>query len=355
MRLSLKSAPLILMTVIFTSVLFGVAMLFSLSPYVFPVYGLIILFSIIAFFILQRFDFDFFVYTASFLYFTSIILLVIPILTGQITRGTIRWIEIGGSQIQPAEAVRVFLILFMAVWSSKVANPLLKLFGGVALTALPFVLILIQPSLGVATITAISMLSILFVSGVNPKHLLPLVLVAIFSAVVMLFSLAPYQRQRIESLFVGSSDPRGAGYQAIQSVIAVGSGQITGRGLGKGVQTQLNFLPERHTDFIFASISEELGLIGASWVILLVFFLPFILIHLSRLEGPLSAKLFLLGSGVSFAAQSFVHIGMNLKLLPITGLPLPLISYGGSSFLGSMLILGIALQAVRKLGKIQLI
>jgi len=159
--------------------------------------------------------------------------------------------------------------------------------------------------------------------------------------------LAPYQKARVMALVSPVADPTGAGYNSIQSMIAVGSGMISGRGLGEGVQTQLAFLPERQTDFIFASIAEELGFVGAGLVIGLSFFVLYRIVVIVENAGSPVARAFAAGVFTTFFVQILIHIGMNMGLLPITGQPLPLISAGGSSLVATMATFGMLVQVKR--------
>jgi len=187
-------------------------------------------------------------------------------------------------------------------------------------------LILVQPSLGVTFLAGISFLGIYLASKINKKYFLIFVIALGVAAPVFWGILANYQKQRITSFVFAESDPYGTGYNSIQSSISVGSGKFTGRGLGEGVQTQLEFLPEKHTDFIFASIAEELGFIGGVFVIGILTCIFWRLIKaVENAESP-EARAFITGIFLSLFIQMFVHVGMNMSILPITGVPLPLIS-----------------------------
>ena len=160
--------------------------------------------------------------------------------------------------------------------------------------------------------------------------------------------MAPYQKERITTFLEPTKDPKGAGYNSIQSTIAAGSGKIFGTGLGKGVQTQLAFLPEKQTDFIFASTAEELGLVGVSLVLLASFLILWRLTHIMENSINPSGRAYVAGFFLTYILQIFVHAGMNMGMLPVTGLPFPLLSAGGSSLLATMIGLGIALGAYKK-------
>ncbi|KKU02897.1 MAG: Cell elongation-specific peptidoglycan biosynthesis regulator RodA [Candidatus Woesebacteria bacterium GW2011_GWE1_45_18] len=159
----------------------------------------------------------------------------------------------------------------------------------------------------------------------------------------------PYQRERILTFVNPESDPYGAGYNALQSMISVGSGRLLGRGLGKGVQTQLAFLPEKHTDFIFAAVGEELGFLGAGLLLLGGFFILSRLVSIVENASSPAGRAYVSGFFLTLLVQTFVHVGMNVGLLPITGVPFPLVSAGGSSLLGTFIGLGIAFGARKRL------
>jgi rod shape determining protein RodA len=157
--------------------------------------------------------------------------------------------------------------------------------------------------------------------------------------------MAPYQRQRLVTFLEPTSDPLGAGYNSIQSVIAAGAGELTGRGLGRGIQTQLSFLPEKQTDFVFAAVGEELGFVGAGLMLLTTFVILFRLTKFMENSASPAARAYISGFFLTYLVQVFVHVGMNIGILPVTGLPFPLVSAGGSSLLATMMALGIALGA----------
>ena len=326
----------------------SIIVLRAIAPFLFPLYFLYIILGFGAFYLLLQTDFEVISIFSKHLYIASIVLLILPLLIGQVTRGAIRWIPIGVLTIQPAEIVRPFLLIFFANYLTEKEVDTKRLVYAFVLLAFPTALIVIQPSLGVAVLTVIGFIGVLMASTIKKKYFLwGLVFFAVFLPIIWQI-LAPYQKQRITTFLNPSQDPYGAGYNAIQAMISVGSGKIFGRGLGEGVQTQLSFLPERHTDFIFASIAEELGILGAMLVLLGAFFLLSRLILISEKARSPAARAFVSGLFLMLFAQVAVHVGMNLGLVPITGVPFPLVSAGGSSFLATMIGLGIALGAKRQ-------
>src|SRR3990172_4602671 len=260
----------------------SIIVLRAIAPSLFPLYFLYIILGFGAFFLLLKTDFEIISIFSKHLYIASIVLLILPLLIGQVTRGAIRWIPIGALTIQPAEIVRPFLLIFFANYLTEKEVDAKRLINAFLLLSLPTALIVVQPSLGVAVLTVIGFVGVLFASTIKKKYFLwGLVFLAAFLPIIWQI-LAPYQKQRIITFLDPAKDPYGAGYNAIQAMISVGSGKIFGRGLGEGVQTQLSFLPERHTDFVFASIAEELGILGAMLVLLGAFFLLSRLILISE-------------------------------------------------------------------------
>jgi rod shape determining protein RodA len=308
----------------------------SIAPFVFPVYFVYLALGIISFLIFSQIDFDVLALFGKYFYIGSIIFLSLPLIIGQVTRGVVRWIPIGPVSIQPAELVRPFLLIFFASYLSQKKVGMGNFLRATLLFSLPFILIVVQPSLGVAIMTSIGFLGVVLASTFNKKILAIFLLgLALFIPLFWHF-LAPYQRERIVSF---------GNYNSIQAMISVGSGQITGQGLGKGTETQLSFLPEKQTDFIFASIAEEMGFVGAILILAVLFFVLFrVSIIITHAESP-GARAFVSGVFLSLFAQTFVHVGMNMGMLPITGLPLPLVSAGGSSLIATMTMLGMVIGA----------
>lgn len=324
--------------------LLGIIVLRSIAPFLFPLYYLYLGLGFFAFFLFSKLDFEIISLFSKHLYVASIAFLILPLLVGQVTRGAIRWISLGPLSIQPAEIVRPFLLVFFANYLTKKTLDVKRILKAFLLLSLPLFLILIQPSLGVAILTAVGFLGVFLASGLDKKYLIGVfVVILVVLPLAWNFLPAPYQRSRISSFLDPTKDSLGAGYNSIQSMVSVGSGMLFGRGLGKGVQTQLAFLPERHTDFIFASISEELGFAGATITILGLFVIFWCLIKIIETARDFPARAFVSGLFLTFFVESVIHIGMNVGLLPITGIPLPLVSAGGSSLLATMIGLGLAL------------
>lgn len=327
--------------------LFSLAMLRSIASFLFPHYFLFLVLAILAFTFFVYIDFDILVIFSKHFYILSLVFLLLPLAFGQITRGAIRWIPLGALTLQPSEIVRPFLFLFFATFLAKKEVNIRVLVLSILLLGLPLFLIIIQPSLGVAILTAVGFFGILLSSNIDKRYIIGLILLPIISLPLLWNILAPYQKDRVITFMNPTSDPYGAGYNSIQSMISVGSGKLFGRGLGKGVQTQLAFLPERHTDFIFASVAEELGLLGSVFLLFGLFVLFWRLIVIFEQITNNAARGFIVGLFFTLFFQTIIHVGMNMGLLPITGVPLPLVSAGGSSLLGTMIGLGMVIGIKR--------
>ena len=268
---------------------------------------------------------------------------------GIVSRGSTRWIVLFGNQFQTSEFAKLALIMFSAIWlTSHDMSTLKEIVKYGLLMLLPIALVFVQPDLG----SALMLLSIaaigLLTAGIPFKHLFVLL---VFIAIVVplgISSLKSYQRDRISSFINPSTDRLGSGYNAIQATIAVGSGQLFGRGLGQGTQSHLKFLPERHTDFIFASFVEELGFSGGIIIIGAYIWLIMNLVSTARVAASAVQSMICLITAGLFLTQSLVNVGMNMSILPITGVTLPLVSYGGSSLLSTLLILGINWSIILK-------
>lgn len=317
----------------------------TIAPFLFPAYFLYFIFGIAIFVFFLQIDFEAISSFDKIFYFLSIFLLVLTIIIGRVTRGAVRWIPLGPITIQSAEIARPLLLIFFAKFLTAKEIDGKRLLATLLLFAIPLYLILIQPSLGVAILTAVGFIGVLLASPFEKKYFLWGIGALIVLAPLIWLLLAPYQRQRVLNFLEPARDPVNTGYNAIQSMIAVGSGKLFGRGLGKGVQTQLAFLPERHTDFIFASIAEELGFVGAGVILTVIFFiLSRLLTFMESPQNP-AARAFLAGLFLTLLAQTLIHVGMNMGIIPITGVPLPLVSAGGSSLLATLMGLAIAVGA----------
>lgn len=321
----------------------GIVVLKSVAPGLFPLYIISIILPIIFYWIFSQFGYEIVSAFSRQLYVVSIALLLLTLIIGKVTRGTVRWIPLGPINLQSGEIVRPFLIVFFAWYLTQSKVTIKRFANSLLLLALPATLIFIQPSLGVSVITIAGYFGVIFASQFDKKYLLVGLLAVCIIIPIFWQVMAPYQRQRILTFLNPGSDPLGAGYNSLQSVIAVGDGSLVGRGLGEGTQTQLSFLPAKQTDFIFSATAEELGFIGAFLMLLATFIILWrISVYIGSATSP-GARAYLSGFFTTYSLQVFVHVGMNLGFLPVTGLPFPLVSAGGSSLLATMIGLGIAL------------
>jgi len=302
-------------------------------------------------FLLSGLDYRFFRKNSSVLYLVAVALLLVVLLFGEDIRGSRRWFDFVFFNFQPAEFSKLALIVLLAKYF-EMRHSLLPKFGFVLWSGLyvlvPAMLIALQPDLGSAMVHIAVWLGMLFVSAMPRRHFLYLLVgFLVLVALGWQFFFVEYQRDRIRSFMDPTADPLGRGYNVIQSIVAVGSGGWFGSGLARGLQSQLRFLPERQTDFIFASTAEELGFAGVSLVLALLGFLLFRMIKIQREARDLFGTY--LASGIFFMifTQSVVNIGMNLGFLPVTGITLPFLSYGGSSLLVNFLLLGIMQNIAR--------
>lgn len=303
-------------------------------------------FGILAALSLAVFDYRRLFKAAFWMYGVGLFLLVIVLVAGQEINAARRWINVLGIYVQPAEFAKLGVIVALARYLGQPGRNLrtLKtLVGGIAITAVPFLLIVRQPDLGTAAVLIPILLAMLFVSGVPMRRLAVLGLIGLLLMPVGWFALGDYQKERILVFFDPGRDPHGAGWNKTQSQIAVGSGGVAGKGLLKGTQNILGFLPRTvaPTDFIFSVIAEELGFIGGALVLCLFGALCTAGIRTAVRSSDLFGCLLAVGVVAMLFSHVFVNIAMTIGLMPITGLPLPLISYGGSFMVSTMLAIGL--------------
>lgn len=278
------------------------------------------------------------------LYLFTVILLATVLIRGLSVRGVTGWLQFGSIYFQPVELTKLTLIILLAKFFSKRHIEIYRIqhlaVSGLYV-AFPTALVLMQPDLGSAIILAAIWIAIVLFSGMKLRHFLFLMLAACILAGGAWQVMEPYQKARITGFLNPYADPKGAGYQMIQSMIAVGSGKMWGKGLGYGSQSHLNFLPEAETDFIFAAFSEEWGFVGSCILLILVFVVLWRIIVIGISASDNFSRLYTLGFAAFIFTQSFIHIAMNMGLLPITGITLPFVSYGGSSLVTLMIGVGI--------------
>lgn len=276
--------------------------------------------------------------------FTALLLAVV-LLGNFAVRGVEAWLKFGSVFLQPVEPAKLALIILLAKFFSKRHVEIYRLQHLLAsgfYLSLPAILVLLQPDLGSALVLIAVWASTVIFSGMKLRHFFLLIfLTALISGAAWNFMLEPYQKARITAFLNPYADPEGAGYQMIQSMVAVGSGKIWGKGLGYGSQTHLHFLPEAETDFIFAAFAEEWGFVGTIVLVSLFFIVLWRIIHIGLVASDNFSRLYTLGFAALIFVQMFIHIGMNMGLLPITGLTLPFVSYGGSSLVTLLAGVGI--------------
>ncbi len=287
------------------------------------------------------------------LFLLGLLLLLAVLLVGEQSKGAQRWLDLGVVRFQPSEILKLALPMMLAWYLSLRPMPprLLDILVTSLLIAVPVLLIAKQPDLGTALLVASAGLTTLFLSGLRWRLIIGLIVLGAAAAPLAWSLMRDYQRRRVLTFLDPGSDPLGAGYHIIQSQIAIGSGGVHGKGWLEGTQSQLEFLPERSTDFIFAVLGEELGLSGV--ILLMLLYLAVILRGLSiAAQAPDAYSRLLAGSiTIVFFVYLFVNMGMVIGLLPVVGVPLPLISYGGTSLVTLMLGFGIlmSVQTRRKL------
>ena len=296
------------------------------------------------------------------LYIVSILLLILVILIAEPRSGAQRWLEILGLNFQPSELARLAVILVLARHLSKrgqlnnYGNSSLRfdsqifrdLIVPVFIVALPMFLIFKQPHLGASLSLLPVLLAMLFMSGINTKYIISLIVTGGLFLPFFWHFLKAYQKARILVFLNPNLDPLGAGYTIIQSKIAIGSGGFFGKGWLAGTQNQLNFLPERHTDFIFSVVGEEFGFLGACLLIILYYFIILRVIKICQATNDAFAQLVIIGIVSLLTFQICVNIAMTLGVMPVVGLTLPLLSYGGSSLIMTFILFGIILNINKK-------
>ncbi len=301
-------------------------------------------------FVLAKIDYHRLLDWAPWAYAVFVVSLVAVRVVGRKVMGARRWIALGPFEFQPSEWVKLVLVLVVARYFANLGGRNLtwrEIFKAFALVGVPMLLVLVQPDLGTTLTYSPILVAGLFLGGISFRQA-AILLFCGTSLIVGAWSsgkiLKPYQKARLTSFINPDVDPRGSGYQIRQSLIAVGSGGIWGKGAEKGSQTQGYFLPIPYTDFIFAAFSEEHGFVGAISVLLLYFFILMRLIQNAQTAADLPGSLIIMGVVAVLTFQIVVNVGMVIGFMPVTGIPLPLMSYGGSSVLFTFLALGVAMN-----------
>lgn len=300
--------------------------------------------GLVLFWIMSRIDYGVLRNYATGLYIVMIVLLLIVEIFGATRLGATRWINLGFFQFQPSEFAKLVLIIFLAKFfagSYEQSDKFKYLLFSLVYALPPLVLVLVQPDLGTAMVLTAIWLVMALCTKLPKRYFLVLLVVFLAMIPVLYPRLAPYQKQRITTFVNPTADPSSTGYNVNQAIIAVGSGGMFGQGLNSGSQSQGNFLPSQHTDFIFAVLSEKLGFVGALVCILLYAILVLRAIWISKNSSDRFGTFLGIGIATMFAFHVIVNIGMNIGILPVTGIPLPFISAGGTSMIISLIAIGI--------------
>ncbi len=311
--------------------------------------GLWIIVSLVALVVASRFEYRFLKETRVVvaLYGLALGVLTLLFILGKVSKGAQSWFSFGGFSFQPSDIMKLVLVIVLAKYFSRrhveIAN-IRHVIVSALYTLIPFVLILLQPDLGSALVLGAIWLGMVLISGISKKHLFAVIAIAVISfSLAWTFVFKPYQKARLMNFIYPLQDIRGSGYNAYQSTIAVGSGGLFGKGVGYGTQSRLNFLPEYKTDFIFAAYAEEWGFVGA--VLLFLFFgvILYMLGTYAFLGNSTFESLFTYGVLIWFFTHITINVGMNIGIMPVTGIPLPFMSYGGSHLLAESIALGMCI------------
>ncbi len=292
------------------------------------------------------------------LYMVVLVFLGLILAAGVVGFGAARWFNIGIVNVQPSELSKILMILVLADYLSKhkldIGQPKI-LIRSLILVGVPAMLVFLQPDLSTAIVLGVIWVALVWAAGARPKHLLALAGIGAIAPILAWPFLQNYQKARVITfLFPDQNAQFGETYNVLQALITIGSGGWFGKGYGSGTQVQLRFLKVRHTDFIFSAMSEEFGFVGALIFILVFIFVIYRCLRAASIARDLYGALICYGVAVFLAFQGFFNIGMNLKLLPVSGLPLPFLSYGGSSLLASLLGIGLVESVILRHKQIEL-
>lgn len=333
---------------------FGLFNLLGIKPYLLPQHIIAFILAIVAFITVNRIGWFTIRHNSRFLYWFMFALLIITYIVGVEIKGSKRWIDLFVFNFQPSEFFKIVFLVFMADYFTRhrreMDEPLIFI-KALFYFAAPALIIFKQPDLGTALVFGVIFIVLMLFAGIPKRTLLRLFAYILLLLPLAWFLLAPYQKNRLISFFAPTHDQAGIGYNMLQAIITTGSGKFIGKGLGYGTQARLFFLPENHTDFAFSSLVEQFGFVGGITVILLYVALIYLLFRkAARLAREVTVSdekryrfLYLVGFIAFFTFQTMVNISMNIGLFPVTGITLPLISYGGSSLTSFMLGLALIL------------
>lgn len=328
--------PVVFLTVISFTVLFSINILYFNSQ----LFSLVI--SLIAFSLFSQFPYKNLKQISLPIYILAIIILTIVLVLGIESRGAVRWIEVFGVSAQLSEILKPFLSISFAFYLASKRHQNIRGYSTLLLLIAPIVgLINFQPDLGNALIYLMVGAITIVVCGIPLRWIWVTVMPFLLASPFLWESLHAYQRQRILGYFSPAEDPHGSSYNLIQAIIAVGSGMVFGKGIGEGTQSRLQFLPENHTDFVFASLAEKLGFFGSSIVLVAFVILLWRVFFIYQTTRDEFGKIFAITSFLFILIHFFVNVGMNIGLVPVVGVTLPFVSFGGSSLLTNFITLGI--------------
>ncbi len=329
----------------------GVLMIYSISfesdPSFFVRQLAYVVFSVIVFFIIGSINFKSISAFSYLFFFLLLILLLLTFAFGIEVRGSTRWIDLGFITVQGSEIAKPIFLLTLAHFLSRNSSSHVRFFLlSVAFTSVPVLLIASQPDLSNSIILLSTWFFALFIAGGSLLYISLLTFLAVVSVpMIWSFVLKSYQQARILTFFNPSIDPLGSSYNLVQALIALGSGEFFGRGLGRGTQSHLDFLPEGRTDFIFAATGEELGFIGISLIIVIFTLLIYRLLQKGREAKNIESSIFIFSTAFILTIQFFINAGMNMGIFPVSGITLPFVSFGGSSIVASFVLLGLVQSA----------
>ena len=317
--------------------------------------GLFAIFNIVVIFVLLNIDYKTLSKYADLLYWFNMIMLLAVMFVGTSALGAQRWIQIGPISLQPSEFSKIIMIICLANMLEKRVgnlNTLREVLPVFIYVGVPFLLVMKQPDLGTSLVFLAILFGMIFIAGISLRLLMMIFGAGIAFLPVFWHFLKDYQKMRLTVFMDPNVDPLGSGYHIIQSKIAIGSGMIFGKGLFGGTQSQLNFLPENHTDFIFAVIGEELGFVGAAIILLLYLILLYRGVKIAASAKDDFGSLLATGITSMLAFHVLVNVGMTAGIMPVTGIPLPLMSYGVSALTTNLVSIGILLNIYMRRHKI---
>jgi len=341
--------PLLVLPVVIITTL-GLAVLFSTSASLAFDQAQFLLIGIILFGAISFLDLDLLDKFSLPIFLVCLVINILPLFIGSEIRGSRRWIQIGDFGFQTSEVLKLGFAVFLSSNLSRlnINKPSLKLFFFIILTLISLVIVFLEPDLGTTGILFLSLLALVIFKGLSFKRLALFILLILLLVAPLWTFLKDYQKSRIVGFLNPQEDLSGTGYNTYQSIIAVGSGGLLGRGYGRGSQSHLSFLPEYHTDFVFASFAEEWG-----FIFCLLVLACFAILFLTMLKIAQKAKysfysLLAFSCFILLFLQTYINVSMNLGLFPVTGVPLPFMSYGGSSLITSFCLLGLVNNCYKK-------